>query len=220
MNGKPWSARELLGLQAMYPHCPTGIVAELLGHSVYSVNGAAHKLGLHKTEEYLASPEACRLRRVTPGEPRVGAAYQFQKGQVPANKGLRRPGYAPGRMKETQFRKGQRSANWKPIGTVMTDSDGYQRIKISEGLSGFGNPLVWPFLQRHTWEQHHGPIPPGHVVAFKDGKRENCAIENLECISRADLARRNAMWNRFPPELIKAITLNGAIKRKLRRLQQ
>ncbi len=224
MNGKEWTKTELDRLRKLYPARPTQKVAELLRRSVCSVNGAAHKLRLRKTEEYLQSPEACRLRR---GEPRPGVAHQFPKGHVPANKGLRSPGWSPGRMRETQFKKGQRSGkaaeNWKPIGTVLTDGEGYQRIKVREAMhgeaTGFGNSSVWPQLHRQVWEQHHGPCPLGHVVVFKDRDRKNCAIENLECISRGDLARRNAMWGRYPRELIEAISMNGALKRKLRSLQ-
>lgn len=224
MNGKPWTADDLSRLRALYPHQSTQKVAKALQRSLTAVYRAAAMLGVHKTEEYLQSPDACRLRR---GE-HPGLATQFRKGQVPANKGLRRPGWSAGRMRETQFRKGERSGiaatNWQPIGTVATDGEGYQRIKVREAVhgkepTGFGNSGVWPQLHRRTWEQHHGPIPPGHVIAFKDRKRENCAIENLECIARAELARRNRMWNIFPREMAEAIYLNGQIKRKLRSLQ-
>ena len=186
MNGHPWTADELGRLRALYPVQSNRKVAELLKRSVFSINGAASTLGLRKTEEYLQSPEACRLRR---GQPRPGVATQFQKGQAPANKGLRRPGWFRGRMRETQFRKGQRSGmaakNWKPIGTVLADTEGYLRIKVRDAVygaepTGFGNTSVWPLLQRHVWEQQRGPIPSGHVIAFKNGNRQECAIENLE----------------------------------------
>jgi hypothetical protein len=72
--------------------------------------------------------------------------------------------------------------------------------------------------QRHVWEQHKGPIPPKHVVAFKNGDRSNCAIENLELLSMAQNARRNSMWQRLPRELAVVIQMNGALKRKLRSL--
>lgn len=227
MNGRPWTAGELSRFQALYPIQSTQKVAQLLGRSVYSCNGAASKLGLRKTKEYLQSPEACRLRRGA-GQEHPGYRTQFREGQIPANKGLRRPGYSRGRMKETQFRKGQRTGmaarNWRPIGTVLADTEGYLRIKVREAVhgkeaTGFGNVSVWPLLQRHVWEEHKGPIPAGHVIAFKDRKRENCAIENLECIPRSELARRNQMWGRLPDELVQAIVLNGAIKRKLREAQ-
>lgn len=225
MNGQAWTKAELERLQALYPNQPTRKLAKLFGRTESSLNGTARKLRLRKTEEYLLSPEACRLRR---GEPRPGVATQFQKDHVPANKGLRRPGWSAGRMKETQFVKGQRTGkaaeNWKPVGTILADTEGYLRIKIREAVhgseaTGFGNVDVWPLLQRHVWKEHHGAIPKGHVIAFKNGDRQNCAIENLECISRGDLAKRNAMWNRYPRELVEAIMANGALKRKMRSLQ-
>jgi hypothetical protein len=130
-------------------------------------------------------------------------------------------------MRETQFKKGQRSGvaerNWKPIGTILPDTEGYLRIKLREAVhgkeaTGFGNTKVWPLYHRHVWEQYHGPIPPKHIVTFKDRNRANCAIGNLELMSMADNARRNAMWNRYPRELQLAIMANGALKRKLRRI--
>lgn len=225
MNGKPWSEDELDRLRILYPTRRGREVAEALGRSLSGTYGAVTKLGLRKDEAFFRSPASGILQK---GETRPGCiATQFRKGQVPANKGLRRPGWAPGRMKETQFRKGVRSGvaatNWRPIGTILSDADGYLRIKVREAkhgveATGFGNTSVWPLLQRHVWQQQRGPIPAGHVIAFLDGKRKNCAIENLECISRAELARRNQMWTRLPRELAEAIQLNGAIKRKLREL--
>ncbi|MFN7997002.1 MAG: HNH endonuclease signature motif containing protein [Bryobacteraceae bacterium] len=221
MNGRIWTAAELAELQAIYPHRSTKLVAQLLRRPLCSVYNAAYKLGLRKTPAYLASAEACRLRR---GD-QVGAAFRFPPGHVPANKGTRRPGWAPGRMAETQFRPGERrgkaAQNWCPIGTILTDSDGYRRIKIREGRQGeaygFGNTKIWPLLQRHVWEQHCGPIPPGHAVVFRDGDRSHCEIGNLELVSRRELMARNSVHN-LPKELVDVIQLNGALKRKIRRL--
>lgn len=220
-----WTEKEIQLLSDLYPNTQTKKIADQLGRTLTTVYQKADRLGLKKSEEYLAGPEACRLRR---GD-NIGAAYRFKAGQTPANKGLRRPGWAPGRMKETQFKKGQRTGkaaeNWMPIGSIRVDAEGYLRIKVREGeygkeATGFGNTKIWPLLARHVWEQHNGPIPPEHVVAFRDRDRSNCAIENLELVSRADLARRNSMWNpdRYPRELAEAIQLSGALKRKLRRV--
>jgi hypothetical protein len=98
------------------------------------------------------------------------------------------------------------------------------RIKVREAVygqepTGYGNTRVWPLLNRHVWEQNNGPIPPKHVVVFKDGDRSNCAIENLDLISMAELAHRNRMWNRLPRELAEAIQLQGVLKRKIRSVQ-
>ena len=92
-----------------------------------------------------------------------------------------------------------RLARWRPIGTILADSEGFLRIKVREGTKGepygFGNTKIWPLLNRHVWQQHNGPIPECHIVVFRDRDRANCAIENLELISMADNMRRNTIHN-------------------------
>lgn len=43
---------------------------------------------------------------------------------------------------------------------------------------------------RYTWEQTHGPIPEGMAVSFKDGDPENTHPENLELLTRTELANK------------------------------
>lgn len=212
MNGKEWSADEKEFLCLTFPDLPTVEIAAALRRSISTVYGQAYKLGLHKSAAYHASPEACRLRR---GD-KIGAAFRFLPGHVPANKGTRRPGYAPGRMRETQFRKGGRSANYLPIGTQRVDSDGYLREKIADGLGGFGNRNVWAFVHRQVWEAAHGPIPEGHRIWWKDGDRMNCALDNLEILSGAEHMARTTIHN-LPPALKGAITAAAALKKAIRR---
>ncbi len=217
---KLWTKADRATVRGLYANMPTAEIARKLGCTLSQVYQCAAKMGLLKSDEYMASPAACRLRRGN----NVGAAFRFRKGIVPHNKGLRRPGWGPGRMKETQFKKGSRTGfaakNWCPIGTIRTDDEGYLRIKVrewesGEGATGFGSTKIWPLLQRHVWEEHRGPIPPGHAVCFKDRDRKNCAIENLELLSRAQLLARNSIY-RYPAELVSAIKLLGAVKRKVR----
>ncbi|HVW78530.1 MAG TPA: HNH endonuclease signature motif containing protein [Alloacidobacterium sp.] len=220
-----YTEAEIEEVRRLYADMSTMELARRLGRHVGSVYQLAARLGLKKSAAYLQSPAACRLRR---GD-NVGAACRFRPGHVPANKGLRRPGYARGRgrMEETLFKKGERhgiaARNWVPIGTRRVDAEGYWRIKVREWqpgeYTGFGNTKIWPLLQRHNWEKAHGPIPDGFAVCFKDGDRSRCDIDNLELVSRAELARRNRMWTRLPRELAEVIQLNGALKRKLRRKQ-
>lgn len=215
-----WNPEDDELLVARYPHEPTARLARELCRSLTATYGRAGKLGLAKTEAYRDSPEACRLRRgANPGVP-----FRFRKGHVPANKGLRRPGWGPGRMKETQFKPGVRQGiaarNWRPVGTVLPDPDGYLRIKVRDAAKGeaygFGNPRVWPYLHRHVWEQAHGPVPPGHVVAFKNGNGRDVRLDNLEVITRRELMARNTVHN-LPKPLAKTIQLLGALNRQIRR---
>lgn len=216
-----WSFDELATVRMLYPHMPTQRLADWMRRSLSGVYRMAAKHGYLKSSEYLASPEACRLRR---GD-EIGKAFRFDKGHAPANKGLRRPGWAPGRMASTQFKKGLRTGiaekNWCPIGTIRPDGEGFLRIKVREGMKGeaygFGNTKIWPLLNRHIWEQHNGPIPPGHAVVFKDGNRANTDIGNLECIPRCELMRRNSS-QRWGKEVFAVIQLRGALNRKLRSL--
>lgn len=127
-------------------------------------------------------------------------------------------------MSETQFRKGERSGvasrNWRPLGTILTDHEGYLRIKVREAQPGeaygFGNTRVWPLMQRHVWEQAHGPIPPGHAIAFRNRDKKDVRLENLELLTRAELMARNSVHN-LPKPLASAIQLLGALKRQIRK---
>jgi hypothetical protein len=218
---QPWTAAEEAFLRQQYPDQRTEKLARTLGRPRYAVYNKAATLGLRKSQAFYDSPESGIPRK---GETQPGTEqYQFKKGHVPANKGLRRPGYHRGRMKETQFKKGQRPHTWHPVGTILADAEGYLRIKVRERRQGDGSgwdPKVWPIYHRYIWEQHNGPIPPKHIISFKDGDRGNCAIENLECISMADNARRNSMWANYPRELALAIQLKGRLKRRLKRAEK
>lgn len=183
---RPWTDVEIARLRQLYPDTPTHAIARELGRPLHHIYNRAQVLGLAKSEAYLASPHACRLRR---GD-NVGARYRYPKGHVPANKGLRRPGWYAGRMRETQFKKGQRGIRWLPIGAEVRDGDGYLIRKVTE--KGIGRQR-WRFVHVILWEEAYGPVPPGYAVKFIDGDRANVALGNLCLVSRADLARLNVM---------------------------
>jgi len=208
-----WNPEDDALLRERYPHEPTKSLAADLRRTVRSVWARAKGIGLKKTVEYLASPEACRLRR---GDD-VGAKYRFTKGRVPANKGLRRPGYGPGRMRETQFKKGVRQGVavrlYKPIGTERISKDGYFERKVNDDLPLQGR---WRAVHLVVWEEANGPLPQGHAIAFKNGDRADIRLENLECITRRELMARNSIHN-LPKELASTIQLLGALNRRINR---
>ena len=214
-----WTRKERALLRKLYATTPTQGIAKQLGVRESQVWQQAAKLGLHKDLELIR--EMARERTARPDHPSV--AFRFPKGHVPANKGQRRPGWSAGRMRETQFKPGERSGfaerNWKPVGAVVADPEGFLRVKIRERINGLPagwDKSIWPLLHHRTWELHHGPIPPGHKVVFRDGDRANCVIENLELLSDAELMRRNTIHNRYPKEVVNTIMLLGAVKRRLR----
>lgn len=120
---------------------------------------------------------------------RSGVTGWFQKGRSPGNKGKKQEEYmspeAIEKCSATRFKNGHRPANELPVGSIVKNTDGYMiRKKSAEGSQW----ERWEFLHRAVWEEHHGPIPEGMVVTFKDSNPENCSIDNLILITRGEAA--------------------------------
>lgn len=207
MNGQPFTDVQLSEIRRRYPHERTDKIAADIGRPLQSVYRKAALLGLRKTRKYLDSPDACRLRRG--GD--IGAAYRFKPGQAPANKGLRRPGWFAGRMRETQFKKGQRAHNRQPIGSIKV-VDGYQYTKVRNARYIWD---AWKPTHHQLWKKAGRKIPRGHVLTFKDGDRTHIKLANLKLETRGEMARRNHWKRTLPPELQKCLTLKIAIKRRI-----
>jgi len=203
-----WTPADDRTMRRRFPHESTAVVAAALRRTVAATYGRAATLGLKKTAAYLASPAACRLRR---GD-HVGAAYRYRKGHVPANKGKRRPGWAPGRMAETQFKPGVRSWRTAAVGSTRV-ADGYVYRKVADtmGVSWTEN---WVREHRRIWEEAHGPIPPGHTLVFKNGNALDVRLDNLEVLGRRALLQRNYVHN-LPAPIKSAVYALGALKRAI-----
>jgi hypothetical protein len=207
MNGSTWSARDLELLRQTYPDLPTADVAAQLGRSTRAVYSMAKLQGLKKSAAYLASESACRLRR---GD-NVGAASRFPKGHVPANKGLRRPGWAPGRMAETQFKPGTRPPNWQPVGAERLSKEGYLQRKLTD--TGYP-PRDWVPVHHIIWREASRAIPPGFRLIFTNGDKTDIRLDNLQLISLADNMRRNSVHH-LPPAIKEVVNLKRAIVRRI-----
>lgn len=66
---------------------------------------------------------------------------------------------------------------------------GIQKTKRDGILINLGKKRI--SQARYNWIQVYGEIPKGYVIYHKDGDKYNDEIENLECISRAELIRIN-----------------------------
>lgn len=214
MTRKPWTAAEDAIVRARYPDDLCEEVARALGRSVSSVYMRARDLGVRKSAAFQASGKARRLDGVR------GGATRFKPGMVPANKGLRRPGWAPGRMAETQFRKGRPASdarNYRPIGSERISKDGYLERKVSDDPSVYPAKR-WRPVHRIVWEAEHGPVPPGHAVVFKPDRfsadAAEITVDALELITRAALMKRNSYHN-YPAPIPQLIQLRGALNRKI-----
>ncbi len=109
----------------------------------------------------------------------TGRTVRFEKGHIPANKGTHNGGWEP-----TQWKKGHRPHNYRPVGSERVNGDGYVDIKIAD-------PKNWRGKHVLIWEKENGPILKGHAVIFGDGDRRNFGIDNLILVSRKQLVRLN-----------------------------
>jgi len=144
-------------------------------------------------------------------------ATQFKPGHSTWNKGLK--GYSAPGSEKTRFQKGNLPRNWQPVGSYRVAKDGDLQIKWRDCPGA--NNLRWKPVARLVWEAHHGLIPPAMIVVFKPGTRsaqvEHIRIQNLECISRGEHARRNHPRTKSP-ELGRLVQLKGAITRQVNRI--
>lgn len=114
----------------------------------------------------------------------TGLTGCFKKGHVPHNKGKRCP--TVGRMAETQFKKGHLPHNTRTVGYERTSKDGYVEVRCEMKKDRNVGDNNFVLKHRLVWEQANGPIPENHIVIFLDGNKQNCTLENLALISRAE----------------------------------
>lgn len=178
--------------------------------SVTHIYKTAHRYGVCKSEEFRSSPASGRIQK---GQ-RLSPNTEFKKG-------VSNPGRNPEliiknkikrlKWKESLFKKGHKPYNTAKDGEIrFRPGVGYYFIRIAENN--------WEFYHRHLWKKHHGSIPEGHNILFKDGNKKNCVIENLECISNSELGEKNR-HTKYPYELQKAIEDRNRLSKLLKDLE-
>lgn len=138
----------------------------------------------------------------------------FEKGDLPWNTGTK--GLTSANI--TSFKRGNVPANRKLLGTErICSKDGYIMVKVAERDPNTGFPTRYRPKHIILWEKRHGKVPPGMIVAFRDGNNENCDIENLMLISRAELLRLNQRhYKETPAELKPSILAVVKLETKAR----
>lgn len=205
-----WTEDEISELRRRYPNERSDAIAADMGRPVGSIYGKAQGLGLKKSDEFFADTE---LSGRTDGN--QGQSSRFKKGQQSWNKGNK--GYdAGGRSHETRFQAGHKPHNWVPVGSERVASDGIRQRKVSD--TGYP-PRDWKSVHMLLWIEAHGEVPKNHIVVFKDGNRENICLDNLECISRGELMRRNTIHN-LPEEMVGVIRMRGALNRQINKREK
>lgn len=197
-------------IKKRFPNERTQDLANELGLTYSQVANRAFSMGLKKSIEFKMSDKSGRHNLIEGGK-----KFRYPKGHEPHNKGVPMRSDVYERVKPTMFKKGSKPHNTQPVGTIhfRTDKEGrtYAYIKIKD--------KDWRLMHRVVWEQHHGPIPPKHVVRFKDGNTMNWDISNLEMISQTGNMECNTI-QRFPAELQEVIKLKCKLKKKINGTKQ
>ncbi len=114
-----------------------------------------------------------------------------------------------------KFKPGHTPHNVQPVGS---EAIRYGRPYMKVRMSGTQNEC-WRPKQEVIWERHHGrPVPPRHVVVFRDGDRNNYAPENLELLSPQERMARNSIHN-LPKQVAQLLHLRGVLNRQIKRIE-
>lgn len=205
MARKLWTEEEKRIVAEMYPDHFASEVAKVLGNgrTANQVQNCAARMGIKSSRE-----KAVRSGRMSADNPNT-VASRFKKGTVPPNKGKKMSPEVYAKVARTMFKKGNRTHNYKPVGSERVNADGYVEVKVAD-------PGKWKLKHRIIWEEAHGPIPSSHNVQFRDGNSQNLSLGNLYLISRADQIRNeNSMEARYPEEVREVIRLKATIKKKI-----
>ncbi len=208
-----WSEIDILILREHYADSLTADIATAIGRPVHQVHAKANKLGLRKSEAWLNTAGG-RL------DGQRGASCRFQKGHVPWTAGTHYT--AGGRSAETRYKPGNLSGKAAllvlPVGATRVNADGYLDVKVCDTPGP--QTLRWKAVHRLVWEAAHGPVPAGHVVVFRQGRRtavrELITVDVLELVTRRELMARNTVHN-LPEPLVKLVQLRGALTRQINR---
>lgn len=114
--------------------------------------------------------------------------YCYSKGRVPTNKGKKLEDYLNDEqiknVQRTQFKKGHRPHNARPIGSERFGKDKYIYVKI-------GEPNIWLPKQVYLYKKYIGDVPKGYKVIFADGNKYNFELDNLILVSFGELLKLN-----------------------------
>lgn len=197
---KAWTADDDIELQRLYQTCAAAEISLLMGRTKSAIKNRIQILKIVK-------PAGAKN------------AGRFRPGLSPWNKGMAFD--SGGRSHETRFEPGHRGGKaaelYKPIGSERISKDGYLQRKINDDM-----PLQarWRGVHILVWEEANGPLPKGHAIVFKNKDMTDRRLENLECISRAELMRRNNMHTNYPKEITLLIQLRGAVTRQINKRKQ
>jgi len=189
-----------------YPYQYAKDIAKHLSISESCVYNVAFTRGIKKDPAF----REMELQRQADRLKSSGQAHRFKKGQEAFNKGKKMPAELYAKVSKTMFKKGVKPPNYKPDGSERIDKEGYTYIKVKG-----------KYIKKHSYiyELHHGAIPEGYLVYFKDGNRNNLVIENLGIHSKQDNMLKNTI-HKYPSDLVGVIKILKNLKKKINAKEQ
>jgi HNH endonuclease len=115
----------------------------------------------------------------------------FKKGHPNPNKGKKQEEFCSPEqienLKKVRFQKGQKSYRAKKDLQIVL------RMSINGKLQYWIRlgPCKWQQYSHYLWLKSGKEIPTGYVIAFKNNNPLKCTLNNLECITRNELLKRN-----------------------------
>lgn len=197
---RAWTDADRAVLTALFADARTADLAQQLDRTERGIQLQAKALGLRKSADYVL---AATLRNRTP---------KFEAGQEPWNKGT--IGVMP--LPAHAFRPGHMPHTHRPVGSERYNVDGTLMRKVADTRR---KGVDWRPVKDLVFEQHHGPIPPGHFVVHLDRNQRNLAPDNLIAVTRKQHLQRNSI-HQLPPELAELLRLRKKIARAANQITQ
>lgn len=210
------SSHQIQEILNRYPNEKTETIATDYDVNIYLIYKTARRYGIKKSEEFKQSPDSGRIQKGNCLSPET----QFKKGVPGMTKGLK---IAAIIKNEEKLRNWKDKCLWKkghkPYNTAMDGEIrfrpgvGYWFIRISEN--------EWDFYHRWLWIQSNGEVPPGYNVVFKLGtytEQYLPVIEDLECISDAELGLRNR-HTKYPVEVRRMIEDRNKLNKLIKQIE-
>ena len=184
---------------AEYPYTDTKELAQKYGIPIYTCYQIASNRNVKKTPEVYAA----MLQKTNENLLSSGKIHRFKKGHTSWNKGKYMRVSPP-----TEFKKGHKPHNYKPVGSERITVDGYLERKVAD-------PKKWKAVHHIVWEEVNGPVPAKHKVIFLDNNKLNVSIDNLLCVNYKEAMLRNTI-HRYPKEIVQAIKTISKLKKTIR----
>lgn len=215
-----WTPAEDAELTRRYATETAKAIAADIGRGERAVYMRVWALGLSKPATWFAE---CTRQRWAEGRHENSRARSFAKGAAPFNKGRPLAEWNPNldACRATQFKPGRlpsEARNYRPIGSLRIGAYGQLERKTTDDQA-IHPSRRWSPVSRIVWEAANGPVPPGMIVRFRDGKattvESEITLDRLELVSRRENMLRNSRHNRYPPEVNQVMQLMGALNRKI-----